>query len=162
MKEQSIHEVSLTVLKTEVRQMMAMCFWKNSHHWSSHPSRRKRDFPQVVIRVAYFKTINWVGFNFCKYHAAAVEIFRRLPPSERFFYEIAPNCYAKFKVWCVDCKHFKYILTKLYSYADIEVEFVISPYRKGLVVPEAFALLGLTFYERGVKAEGQGSRRDGI
>ncbi|MBD2212187.1 hypothetical protein H6G27_20285 [Nostoc linckia FACHB-104] len=125
--------------------MMSMCFWKNSPYWSSRSSSTTRDWGSVVIRIAYFKLINWVGFNFCKYHPDAVEVFRKLPKSDRFFYEIKPNRYASFKVWCVDGQHFEKIISFLKNSPDIELEFVISDLCQ---IPELFQPLNLKFYER--------------
>lgn len=132
--------------------MMSMCFWKNSPYWSSHSSSTTRDWGSVVIRIAYFKPINWVGFNFCKYHPDAVEVFRKLPKSDRFFYEIKPNRYASFKVWCVDGQHFEKIISLLKNVPDIELEFVISEPSQ---IPELFQPLNLTFYERGREGLGK-------
>lgn len=128
--------------------MMSMCFWENSHYWSSQPSPRRQYSSGVVIRVAYFKKVNWVGFNFCKYHAEAVGIFQELPKSEKFFYELKPNCYISFKVWCVDGKHFEKVISGLNNYVDIGLEFIISSPDQ---VPELFQALNLTFYERSVQ-----------
>ncbi|MBW4559200.1 MAG: hypothetical protein KME59_25440 [Trichormus sp. ATA11-4-KO1] len=125
--------------------MMAMCFWKNSHHWSSQPSPRKKYSDHVVIRVADFKTINWVGFNFCKYHAQAVRIFQQLPSSEKLFYEIQPNCYKKFPVWCIDSRQFENVINELNHCAGIHLRFIISSPHQ---VPELFQPLNLTFLER--------------
>lgn len=150
MLESESHEISLARLHTEISWMMRMCFWKNSIHWSSYPSRRKRDSP-VVLKVAYFKNLNWIAVNFCKYHSDAVEVFRRLPANERFFKKIVANRYQRFHVWCIDGKHFKNVMAELSTYKDIEIEYVVEDSRKGLVIPEPFAHLGLTFYERRVK-----------
>lgn len=128
--------------------MMSMCFWSNSHYWSSCPSPRKKNSSTVVIRVAYFKKVNWVGFNFCKYHAEAVKIFRTLPANDRFFYEMKLNCYAAFNVWCIDDKHFEKLISELNNYVDIGLEFIISTPDQ---VPELFQALNLTFYERSVQ-----------
>jgi hypothetical protein len=148
MSSSKSHEINLTRLQTSVRRMMAMCFWKNSHHWSSYPTRRKNN-STFRLRVAYFPILNWFGFNFCKYHPDAVQVFRRLPRNERFFYEVTQDRYTKFKVWCIDGKYFENVLTQLYSYPHIEIEFVVSHKLHGLVVPEPFKPLKLTFYERG-------------
>jgi hypothetical protein len=125
--------------------MMSMCFWSHSHYWTSRSSSTTRDSGSVVIRIAYFKTVNWVGFNFCKYHPDAVEVFRKLPKSDRLFYEIKPNRYVSFKVWCVDGQHFEKIISFLKNYPDIELEFVISEPSQ---IPELFQPLNLKFYER--------------
>ncbi|BAY42164.1 hypothetical protein NIES2111_65600 (plasmid) [Nostoc sp. NIES-2111] len=125
--------------------MMSMCFWRNSHYWSSYPSAKKQNSSSVVIRVAYLKKVNWVGFNFCKYHAEAVRIFKTLPDTERFFYKFDLNCYAAFKVWCIDSKHFEKVISELKNYPDISIEFIIGSLKQ---VPEIFKPLNLTFYER--------------
>jgi hypothetical protein len=133
------------LLKAEAHQMMSMCFWKNSHYWSSCSSSRKQNSSSVVIRVAYFQKVNWVGFNFCKYHAQAVKNLKTLPDSDKFFYEIKPNCYASFKVWCIDDKHFEKVISFLNNYADVDLEFIINSPEQ---IPELFQPLNLTFYER--------------
>ncbi|WP_242057992.1 MULTISPECIES: hypothetical protein [Nostoc] len=143
-----LQKVSFTALKTEARQMMAMCFWSHSHYWSSCLSSTNKNSLGVVIRVACFKKVNWVGFNFCKYHAQAVEVFRNLPESDRFFYEIKPNCYASFKVWCIDSQHFDLVVSLLKNYADIELEFAIADPNQ---VPEIFKVLKLQFFQRNVQ-----------
>jgi hypothetical protein len=140
-----LQKVIPALLKTEAHQMLSLCFWRNSHYWSSRPSSKTRDSDSVVIRIAYFKTVNWVGFNFCKYHPDAVEVLRKLPKSDRLFYEFKPNCYASFKVWCVDSQHFEKIISLFNNYPDIELEFIISSPHQ---IPELFQPLNLTFYER--------------
>jgi hypothetical protein len=122
-----------------------MCFWRNSHYWSSRSSSTTRDSGIVVIRIACFKTVNWAGFNFCKYCPDAVEVFRKLPKSDRLFYKIKPNRYAAFKVWCVDVQHFEKIISFFKNVPDIELEFVISEPSQ---IPELFQPLNLKFYER--------------
>lgn len=149
MEKEILHSINLTQLKTEARHMMEMCFWKSSHHWSSYPARRKKDSPHTVIRVAYFKSLDWFGFNFFQYHTEAVRVFQQLPRHERFFYERVQDRYTKFKVWCIDGKHKERVLERLKEIEDIELEFVIHPTKNGLVIPEAFFRLNLTFYERG-------------
>lgn len=129
--------------------MMEWCFWKTSYHWSSHPDCGKKDEPHIAVRVAYFKTLDWFCFNFRKYHASAVEVMQKIPPHERFFYQKVQDRYTKFTAWCVDGKHFEQVLAQLQLITDIELEFVISPSSEGLVVPEPFQPLNLTFYERG-------------
>ncbi len=125
--------------------MMSMCFWENSYYWSSQPPAKKQYSSEVVIRVADFKTVSWLGFNFCKYHAQGVRVFQELPNNEKFFYELKPNYYTSFKVWCVDHKHFYKLVSELNNYADIKLEFIInSPHQ----VPELFQPLNLTFFER--------------
>ena len=147
-------------LKTEANLMMEWCFWRGSHHWSSYPSRRKRNAPPVVLKVAYFKSIDWFGFNFCKYHAKAVEVFRQLPERERYFYEQVQDRYTKFKLWCIKGLHFKQVLALLQQFEDIELEFVVRPSSGVLVIPLAFKALNLTFYERGntFRLRGKGER----
>lgn len=132
--------------------MMSMCFWHNSHYWSSYPSAKKQNSSAVVIRVAYLKKVNWVGFNFCKYHVEAVRIFKNLPDTERFFYKFDLNCYAAFKVWCIDSKHFEKVISELKNYPDISIEFIIGSLKQ---VPEIFKPLNLTFYERSVREQGK-------
>lgn len=149
MEKELPYSINLTLLKTEARQMMEMCFWKSSHHWSSYPARRKRNEPRIIIRVAYFKILNWFGFNFCKYHREAVEVIQQLPCHERFFLEKVQSRYTKFKVWCIDGKHFERVLEQLKEIEHIELEFVVHPSSQGLVIPKPFAGMGLTFYERG-------------
>lgn len=151
------HTVNLTLLKTEVRRMMLMCFWRNSHHWSSSPSRKKKDYPHIILKVAYFKNLNWFGFNFCKFHPDAVEVFRQLPAPERFFYEIVQDRYTSFKVWCIDRKHFETVIAQLNQYKDVELEFVVNHSQTHLLIPKPFIEMGLTFYERGVEAQKQRS-----
>ncbi len=129
--------------------MMEWCFWANSHHWSSYPTRRKRDEQKIVIRIAYFKSLNWFGFNFGKYHPQAVEVIKQLPTYESYFYEQVQDKYTKFRVWCIDGKHFERILAQLQQIEDIDLEFVVRSTTKGLVIPEPFQPLPLTFYERG-------------
>lgn len=143
-----LQKVSLTALKAEARQMMAMCFWSNSSYWSNCPSSLTRNSTRVVIRVGYFKKVNWVGFNFCKYYAQAVEVFKNLPESDRFFYEIKLNCYASFKVWCIDSQHFEKVISELNNYADVELEFAIADPSQ---VPEIFKVLKLQFFQRNVQ-----------
>ncbi len=149
---------SLMRLKTEANLMMEWCFWRSSHHWSSYPNRRKRNAPPVVLKVAYFKSIDWFGFNFCKYHAQSVEVFRQLPANERYFYELVQDRYTKFKVWCIKGLHFEQVLTSLQLQSDIELEFVIRPNSGVLVIPSAFEALNLTFYERGNTFKVKGER----
>lgn len=130
--------------------MMSMCYWVNSRYWSSQALARNTSSADVVIRVADFQQVNWVGFNFCKYHKQAVEIFQILPNSEKFFCELKPNRCASFKVWCVDEIHFENLISKLNNYADIELEFIISnPHQ----IPELFQPLNLTFYERSIREQ---------
>lgn len=128
--------------------MMAMCFWKSSSYWSSLLPSPLKDSASVVIRVSCFKKVNWVGFNFCKYHAQAVEVFRKLPENERFFYEIKPNHYAAFKVWCIDECHFKKVISELNNYAEIKLEFLVSDPSQ---VPQLFQGLKLEFSPRNVQ-----------
>lgn len=144
-----MYAINLMRLKTEANWMMEWCFWKNSQHWSSYPSRRKRNDSTVVIRVAHFKSINWFGFNFCKYHAPAVEVMRQLPAPERYFHEYVHDKHTKFRVWCIDGKHFQSVLESLQRLGDIKLEFVIKPNGGDLIVPNPFEPLSLTFYERG-------------
>lgn len=144
-----MYAISLTRLKTEANWMMEWCFWKNSQHWSSYPSRRKRDDPTVVVRVAHFKSVDWFGFNFCKYHAQAYEVMRQLPRSERYFHENIQDRHTKFRVWCIDSKHFQSVLEAIKHFRDIELEFVVRPSRGDLVISQPFQSLGLTFYKRG-------------
>jgi len=125
--------------------MMSMCFWRNSHYWSSRPCLIKQSDSGVVIRVASFQQVNWVGFNFCKYHAEAIRIFKSLPASARFFYEMKLNSHAAFKVWCIDGKYFENLIDQLKNYPDISIEFIISSLKQ---VDEIFQSLNLTFYER--------------
>ncbi len=138
-------------LKTEVSHMMTMYFWKNSIYWSGHLNETKKDRPNVVVKVAYFKNLNWFGFNFCKYHPDAVEILRSLPPDERFFYKITVNRYTSFKVWCIDSKHFDFIVAQLQPIIDIQLEFVVSHTDAELMIPEPFMCLGLRFRKRGMR-----------
>ncbi|WP_242044824.1 hypothetical protein [Anabaena azotica] len=140
-----LQKVTPTLLKTQAHQMMSMCYWKNRCYWSSQASSRKQSSADVVIRVADLQQVNWVGFNFCKYHEQAVGIFQELPKSEKFFYELKPNHYASFKVWCVDAMHFENLINKLNNYTDVELEFIISNPQQ---IPEIFQPLNLTFYER--------------
>lgn len=132
--------------------MMSMCFWRNSHYWSSYPFAKKQNSSAVVIRVAYLKKVNWIGFNFCKYHAEAVRIFKTLPDTERFFYKFDLNCYAAFKVWCIDSKHIEKVISELKNYPDISIEFIIGSLKQ---VPEIFKPLNLTFYERSGREQGR-------
>ncbi|WP_414541726.1 hypothetical protein [Nostoc sp. CCY0012] len=145
MKHSTLQAVTLSLLQTEARQMMAMCFWKNSHHWSSQPLPTTKDSAHVVIRVVYFQTVNWVGFNFCKYHAQGIRIFQQLPKNERLFYEVQPNCYTKFPVWCIDSQHFANVIDELNHCAGIDLKFIVSSPNQ---IPEIFQPLNLTFSER--------------
>lgn len=153
---------SLMRLKTEANWMMEWCFWRGSHHWSSYPSRRKRNAIRVVLKVAYFKSIDWFGFHFCKYHAESVNVFRQLPASERYFYEQVQDRYTKFKLWCIKGLHFEQVLASLQQFEDIELEFVVRPSEGVLVIPNAFKALNLTFYERGnifrLRGNGEGGK----
>lgn len=144
-----MYAINLTRLKTEVNWMMEWCFWKHSQHWSSYPTRRKRNDPTVAIRVAHFKSVDWLGFNFCKYHAQAVEVMRQLPAQERYFHEYIHDRHTKFRAWCIDGKHFQSVIDSLECLRDIELEFVVRPNGGNLVVPEPFVPLNLTFYKRG-------------
>lgn len=128
---------------------MEWCFWANSHYWSSQPTRNKRSAISCVIQVAYFKTVNWFGFNFCKYHAVAVGVIQQLPKGERYFYQEVQDRYTKFSVWCMDGKHFEQVLEQLKQIPDIKLEFVVGPSSRGLIIPKPFQPLGLTFYQRG-------------
>lgn len=148
LKEKLPHSISLRRLQTEVQHLMEICLWASGHHWSSHPSRRKRSETNTIVRVAYFKNLNWFCFNFCKYHCDAVEVIRVTPTHERFFYKKTIDRYTSFKVWCIDAKHFERVLTLLQQIPDIELEFIVHPSRHGLVVPEPFQRMGLTFYKR--------------
>ena len=149
---------SLMRLKTEANLMMEWCFWRSSHHWSSYPNRRKRNNPRVVLKVAYFKSIDWFGFHFCKYHAESVKVFRQLPASERYFYEQVQDRYTRFKLWCIKGFHFEQVLTSLQRQENIELEFVVRPSSGVLVIPSPFKALNLTFYERGNTFKGKGER----
>lgn len=128
---------------------MEWCFWTDSHHWSSQPTRNKKSATSTVIRVAYFKTVNWFGFNFFQYHAGAVGLIQQLPKGGRYFHQEVQDRYTKFSVWCIEGKHFEPVLEKLRLLPDIELEFVVSPSSKGVIIPEPFQLLDLTFHERG-------------
>jgi hypothetical protein len=140
-----LQKVTPALLKTQAQQMMSMCFWRNNHYWSSRLSSTTRDSGILVVRIADLKKVNWVGFNFCKYCPDAVEVFRILPDSDRFFFEIKPNRYASFKVWCIHSKHFEKIISFLKNVPDIEIEFVVSEPSQ---IPELFQPLNLAFYER--------------
>lgn len=152
---------SLMRLKTEANWMMEWCFWRDSHHWSSYPSRRKRNAIRVVLKVAYFKSIDWFGFHFCKYHAESVKVFRQLPASERYFYEQVQDRYTRFKLWCIKGLHFEQVLASLQQFEDIELEFVVRPSSGVLVIPEAFCNPRLIFYERGNTFKVKGERLRG-
>jgi hypothetical protein len=141
--------------------MMEWCFWRSSHHWSSYPNRRKKNDPRVVLKVAYFKSIDWFGFHFCKYHAESVKVFRQLPASERYFYEQVQDRYTKFKLWCIKGWHKEQVLASLQQFEDIELEFVVRPNSGVLVIPPAFKALNLTFYERGKREYFSGKRERG-
>jgi hypothetical protein len=149
LEEKASHQINLRRLRTEAHHLMEICFWANSHHWSSYPSRRKRLETNTIVRVAYFKNLNWFGFIFAKFHPCAVEVLRVIPAHERFFYEKTHDRYTKFRAWCIAAKHFERVLCQLQQMTDIELEFVAHPSRHGLVVPEPFKQMGLTFYERG-------------
>ena len=149
MLERSPHQINLTRLQRSAHHMMAMCFWKNSVYGSSSLDSKKNNSTHATVRVAYFKNLNWFGFNFCKYHPDAVEIFIRLPSYERYFYEVTLNKYTSFKIWCIDSQHFDFVVAQLQRHADIELEFVVSHQDRGLVIPEPFTRLGLTFRKRG-------------
>lgn len=129
---------------------MEWCEWANSHHWTSQPTRKKRtNASDCVIRVAFFKSVNWFGFNFCKYHAGAVGVIQQLPKDERYFYQEVQDRYTKFSAWCIEEKYFETVHEKLRLFPDVELEFVVSPSSMCLIIPEPFRLLNLTFHERG-------------
>ena len=149
MLEQSPHQINLTRLQTKARHIMAICEWKNSIYWSSFSTPQKNNSTHVVVRIAYFKNLNLLGFNFCKYHPDAVEVVRSPPSHERYFYQVTPDKYTSFKVWCIDGQHFEFVVAQLHSMFEIELEFVVSHQDRGFVIPEPFTQLGLIFRKRG-------------
>jgi hypothetical protein len=138
--------ISLTRLKIEVHRLIEICLWDNRHHWSSCPTRQKST---AVIKVAFIKNLNWLVFHFPKYHAEAIAIFQSLPKHERYYYEETLNRYTKFRAWCIDAQHFGSVLSQLRQIETIDLEFVIPASQQGLIVPEMFQALGLSFYQRG-------------
>jgi hypothetical protein len=149
LEEKASHQINLRRLRAEAHHLMEICFWANSHHWSSYPSKRKKSEPNTIVRVAYFKNLNWFAFSFSKFHPCGVEVLQLIPDHERFFYEKTHDRYTKFRAWCIAAKHFERVLTQLQQITDIELEFVVHPSRHGLVIPEPFKGMGLTFIERG-------------
>ena len=140
---------------------MEICFWADGHHWSSYPSRRGKHEANTIVRVAYFKNLSWFAFVFSKFNREAVEVIRAVPAHERFFYEKTHDRYTKFRAWCIDAKHKERVLSRLQQMPDIELEFVAHPSRHGLVIPEPFKGMGLTFIERGGAAREQRGRGAG-
>ncbi len=149
LEDKASHQINLRRLRIEAHHLMEICFWANSHHWSSYPSRRRKSERRTIVRVAYFKNLNWFAFIFSKFHDDAVEVLRVIPAHERFFYEKTHDRYTKFRAWCIAAKHFERVLCQLQKISDIELEFVAHPYSHGLVIPEPFKQMELTFYERG-------------
>lgn len=134
-------------IRAEVNHVIERCCWADSYHWSSYSNRRSKNYPKIVIQVAYLRKSEWIALIFGDYHPEAVEVIKQIPKSDRYFFKVTHNAYLKSRTWCIPKQHFDEIYQLLQQLEKIELEFVI-PWDKP-IISKSFEKLNLTFYERG-------------
>jgi hypothetical protein len=137
-------------IQAEINHVIDRCRWADSHHWSSYPYGRPKNYPYVVIQVAYLRKSEWIALIFGDYHSEAVEVIKQIPKRDRYFFKATHNAYLKSRAWCIQKQYFDEIYQPLQQKEEIELEFVILKDKP--IVPKPFEKLNLTFYERGKKS----------
>ena len=138
-------------LKTQMRQVMDACFWAGSNYWSTRSPQLKRDPSKTNIKICYLAKSEWFAFIFNKFHHGGVEVFRKQPSTQRWFYTEPVNCFKSFSAWCISEPCFESVMGQLRSLPDIELEFIVAQSKEGLCLPAPFEVMELQFYEVGAE-----------
>lgn len=148
MKNSSLNTLKL---KTQMRQLMNACFWAGSNYWSTRSPQLKRDPSKINIKICYLAGSEVFAFIFNKFHPGGVEVFRKQPSKQRWFYTEPVNCFRSFSAWCISEPCFELVVVQLHGLPDVELEFVVPQSKKGLCLPAPFEAMGLQFYEVGAE-----------
>ena len=143
--------LNTTLLKTQMQYLMNACFWAGSNYWSTRSPQLKRDTSKTNIKICYLAGSECFAFIFNKFHSLAVEVFRKQPSTQRWFYTEPVNCFKSFSAWCISEPCFESVMGQLRSLPDIELEFVVMVSKEGLCLPAPFERWGLQFYEVGAE-----------
>ncbi len=146
MKNSSLNTLKL---QTQMRQVMDACFWAGSNYWSTRSPSLKIDRSKTNIKICYLAKSECFAFIFNKFHSGAIEVFRKQPSTQRWFYTEPVNCFKSFSAWCISEPCFESVMGHLRSLPDIELEFVVPGSKEGLCLPAPFKAMGLEFYEVG-------------